>query len=365
MRLADLHVTKGLQPRGDRLDADVVKEYTAAMAAGSVFPPVIAYRVTDKTYPGPAVVAGFHRVEAAVKAGLTEVAVDLREGTFAEAWLAGYLSNLTHGLRYTNQQKRSAVERACLLFRDESARALADRLGVGDKLVGDVRKELVAAGKLPKPETVIGRDGRELPASREQSDKSTAVKPQWTDKNVEPSPVPHAQDSDPGSATDAPEPETEHEDTSGQDATEEQAGTEPETNAETVGGEVAEHICNLCGEVFDTADRAFSHKLRCGQDADEPPGPFDDLLSKSTAYSRAVSVRMNDGTPEGDALKAALSHAGLVYHIAKVTESRRYRSAFTHPRPVRHLIRQVAKKLPHTLTKREVEAAMADGEDDE
>ena len=68
--------------------------------------------------------------------------MEVREGTYAEAWLAGWLSNLTHGLRYTPVEKRSAVEAALQIYREDSNRMLADRLRVSHVLVGDVRKEL-------------------------------------------------------------------------------------------------------------------------------------------------------------------------------------------------------------------------------
>lgn len=164
MKLSELHVAKMIQPRGDELNNATVKEYAEAAKRGDKFPPLIAYNVTDRKYPGPVIVAGFHRIAAYKLAEMESADVDLRTGTYAEAWLAGYQSNLTNGLRYTNEQKRNAVSTALLLFRKDSANMVADRLGVSHTFVQKVRAELVKVGKIEAPKTVTTKDGREHPA---------------------------------------------------------------------------------------------------------------------------------------------------------------------------------------------------------
>lgn len=65
----------GTQVR-EGINADVVDEYAEAIAGGAVFPAVIAFH--DGTHYGLA--DGFHRVAAALKAGLTITASRSRPG---------------------------------------------------------------------------------------------------------------------------------------------------------------------------------------------------------------------------------------------------------------------------------------------
>ena len=52
---------------------------------------------------------GFHRVEAAYHAGLTEIAVDIREGTFNDALEYAAIANTQHGKNLTREEYKTAV----------------------------------------------------------------------------------------------------------------------------------------------------------------------------------------------------------------------------------------------------------------
>lgn len=206
MKLSDLHVSKLFQPREGGVDSDTVRDYATAISAGDKFPRMIAYRVTDRKFPGPVLVAGFHRLPAYRKAGIEEAEVEVRKGTYAEAWLGGYLSNLNNGLRYTNDDKRKAVATALLIFTGESNPVIADRLRVSDELVRKVRKELIAEGKIIDPETVIGSDGAGSPATLEQSTDDAESSPTVGEDSA--SSVDGQNDADSGiSNTEEPEPD--------------------------------------------------------------------------------------------------------------------------------------------------------------
>lgn len=170
MKLKDLHITKLLQPRGGDIDKDVVRDYSTRAKAGDKFPPLLAYKITDRKFPGPALVAGFHRHAAFKEAEIESADVEVKEGTFAEAWLAGYLSNITNGVRYSNAQKRAAVEQALMLFKDESAKSIADRLHVTHPFVQKIRDELVSVGKLEATEKVKRSDGVEVKSKRQRQE---------------------------------------------------------------------------------------------------------------------------------------------------------------------------------------------------
>ncbi len=165
VRLDELYVTPLLQTRIAGTCKDTVNEYATAARDGAKFPPLLAYRISDRGFKKPALVAGFHRYAAYQKAGITECEVEIRDGTLTDAWLAGWASNLTHGLRYKSEDKRKAAVTALKLYREDSAPVIAERIGVSDEFIRKVRKGMVAAGQLQPTEKIITRDGRSYPAS--------------------------------------------------------------------------------------------------------------------------------------------------------------------------------------------------------
>lgn len=108
---------------------------------------------------------GFHRIEAAQRAGLSDYPVEVLRGTKRDAILRSAGANADHGLRRTNADKRRAVE---LLLRDEEWRQWSDRkiaevCAVDHKTVADVRKSL--GGELPHLTTRQGADGKSYPVA--------------------------------------------------------------------------------------------------------------------------------------------------------------------------------------------------------
>jgi len=182
MMISAIHIASVVQPRGGDIDNDTVVEYTASAKNGAVFPPLVAFNITDRKFPGPILVAGFHRIAAYKRAGIDSAEVDLRTGTFSEAWLAGYQSNLSNGLRYTNLQKRNAVETALKMWRTDSANSIADRLAVSHPFVLKIRDELIRIKEIDAPEKVVGKDGRE---SKTNQNRGVTVTPQLDTKREE------------------------------------------------------------------------------------------------------------------------------------------------------------------------------------
>ena len=103
---------------------------------------------------------GFHRIEAAQRAGLSDYPVEVLSGTQRDAILRAAGANAQHGLRRTNADKRRAVE---LLLRDEewrqwSDRKIAEACAVDHKTVADVRRSL--SGEIPQIQTrTVERSG--------------------------------------------------------------------------------------------------------------------------------------------------------------------------------------------------------------
>lgn len=151
MRVCDIRVDDALQSR-EAMDPAVVAEYAEAMTAGAVFPPVMVFQTMAEAVQdvpdslGAWLADGFHRHAAAVKAGLEEIEVDLRAGGRREALLHSLGANATHGLKRTNADKRKAV---LTLLQDPewaiwSDREIARQVSVGNRFVGDIRREMTS-----------------------------------------------------------------------------------------------------------------------------------------------------------------------------------------------------------------------------
>ena len=149
----------GAQAR-TRVRDGVVRDYAAAMAqqldaGGLSFPPVTlfsdgqAYWLAD----------GWHRVLAARRAGLTDIAAEVRPGTRRDALLFAVAANGTHGLPRSRADKRKAV--ALLLTDAEwgqwSDREIARRCQVDHKMVSRMRRDL--SGQQPGKTAELSSSG--------------------------------------------------------------------------------------------------------------------------------------------------------------------------------------------------------------
>ena len=143
-----------------QIDQDAVQEYADAMAGGTAFPPVtVFFDGTDYWCAD-----GFHRVLAALRAGVKHLAAEVKRGGRAEAAWAACGANLTHGIRRTNADKRKAVTLALRMHPEMSDSALAAHCGVRHPYVAEVRRQVVTVTTCPPPPTRTGRDGKQYPA---------------------------------------------------------------------------------------------------------------------------------------------------------------------------------------------------------
>ncbi|MBW4640774.1 MAG: ParB/RepB/Spo0J family partition protein [Gloeocapsa sp. UFS-A4-WI-NPMV-4B04] len=110
------------------------------MDNSSEFPPILVFYDGEKYW----LADGFHRVAAAKKLELSEIAATIRKGTRRDAVLYSVGANATHGLRRTNADKRRSV---LTLLGDEewsqwSNNQIAKQIGVAEGLVRKIKEEL-------------------------------------------------------------------------------------------------------------------------------------------------------------------------------------------------------------------------------
>lgn len=105
---------------------------------------------------------GFHRVEAALRAGWPTIRARVNSGTRRDAILYATGANAQHGLRRSRADVRRAIE---TLLRDEewvqwSDRAISRKVRCDDKTVASVRAELTASAEIPQiDERTVSRNG--------------------------------------------------------------------------------------------------------------------------------------------------------------------------------------------------------------
>lgn len=155
----------GTQSRAE-LNVDAVETYADAMRRGEAFPPAIVF-YDGKEYW---LADGFHREAAAVDAKLSELDVEVRQGTQRDAILFSAGANAVHGVPRTNADKRRA---AMVLLADSewcswSDRKIASHCAVGEAFVSSLRRELAPAPERISSEPVyrIGADGRRYNVSQ-------------------------------------------------------------------------------------------------------------------------------------------------------------------------------------------------------
>lgn len=144
VKLSDIAIDGETQQR-EKINEEIVAEYTEAMRCGAKFPAVtlffdgVQYWLAD----------GFHRYHATTKVPALDILADVREGTKRDARLFSAGANGTHGMRLSNADKRRSV--LVLLLDKEwstwSDNQIAKHCHVTHPFVGKLRSEINGSKK--------------------------------------------------------------------------------------------------------------------------------------------------------------------------------------------------------------------------
>lgn len=165
----------GTQPRSS-VNSDTVDRYAEAMGSGAEFPPVVVFFDGSEYW----LADGFHRVKAGEKCGQEKIASEVRQGTRRDAQLYSLGANDTHGLPRSNADKRRAVM-VCLddqEWSSKSDRWIAEKCAVGNKFVGDMRRQLCSEHS-SEPKSRTGKDGK---TRKEKKAKATGSESQKSER---------------------------------------------------------------------------------------------------------------------------------------------------------------------------------------
>lgn len=175
--LESIKFAEGVQIRV-QLDSETIEDYSHAMLGRAEFPAIVVFQA--KPSAEYILADGFHRVEAARKAGLSEILAEVRQGDRRAATTYALGANSLHGRRRTNADKRRSVEIALREFNEYSDRHLAELCCVTDGMVRAVRDQ-VQDLRTSLPTQRVGKDGKAYPTKP----RSLVKKPSTKDKEIQ------------------------------------------------------------------------------------------------------------------------------------------------------------------------------------
>lgn len=161
--LDQIDIHGGTQTRV-KTNEEAIESYAEEMNGGTVFPPITLY-FDGATYW---LADGFHRYLAAKRIGVPAITAEILAGGRVDALRHALGANATNGVYRTNADKRNAAAIALEEWPGLANPVLAEICRVSSDLVRNCRRELEQAGKIARPERVIGRDGKEYPAEIER-----------------------------------------------------------------------------------------------------------------------------------------------------------------------------------------------------
>ncbi len=169
-----------------RISDETINAYADLYTEGYDLGPVIAFMGPE--FDEPVVVDGFHRLQAAQKAVLGEIPVDLHEGTFRDALFFACGAN-KHGRQRSRHDLRRTVS---TMLNDNEWQGwpnttIAAHVGVTEGYVRKLRKELGLSSYSTK---IVARDGQTFPMDTTKIGKRepSAIDAECVDL-VPPSPV--------------------------------------------------------------------------------------------------------------------------------------------------------------------------------
>jgi uncharacterized ParB-like nuclease family protein len=148
--IAKIRIDGDTQPRL-AIEQVIVAEYADLLESGTEFPPVQV--VSDGAVHW--LVDGFHRYFAHRKLGRKQIKAEVTTGLQEEAQWLSLTANKAHGLRRTNQDKAKAVIRALKMKPELSDNAIAEHIGVSNRMVAKYR-ESIESRKRARQEAKVG-----------------------------------------------------------------------------------------------------------------------------------------------------------------------------------------------------------------
>jgi len=146
----------------EKIDEELVESYYERYRNSFYMPPI---KVCEVKNAGRLLVDGFHRLTAAKKAGLEYIEAMVEYGSYDDAEWAAANANLTHGKALNRKERRKVAALYLKRYPERSDSWIAEDVGVSDKTVAEVRKELEKSKLIPKLKQLKTKSGKTYPRS--------------------------------------------------------------------------------------------------------------------------------------------------------------------------------------------------------
>lgn len=172
--IVDLDKT-GTQVRAANCE-ETIAEYTEVLKGHGTLPPISVVWDGEK----PIVKDGFHRTEATLRAGFETIQATVTEGTRRDAIMGAIEANRTHGLKFSNADKRKIVG---IFLEDSEWSKMSDteiskRVGCSVPFVSKMKSERASINGLEIDSAKqVTRNGKTYEMKTEKIGKKPAEKP--------------------------------------------------------------------------------------------------------------------------------------------------------------------------------------------
>jgi len=154
IEIGTIQVDTELQQRD--LDESIANHYTALIRDGHEFPAVsICEETTGESQEKTRrLYDGFHRVEAAKRAGLSKISAQIVQGSKRDALWLSFAANKDHGLPRKPGQTKAVIKRILQdpEWRNKSLAAVARHVGVSRQYVSRINAELNLSTSCGQPD---------------------------------------------------------------------------------------------------------------------------------------------------------------------------------------------------------------------
>lgn len=154
--------------------ADAVTDYAEAMAAGVKFPPIAVFKYTDGSLH---LADGFHRVAAAMRAGLATLPALVQDGDRQIALKYALGANRANSQRRTAQDIRQAVAIALKEWPNLTQAEVASLIGCSQPTVARVKADVIQVNNTEVPAVRVDSIGRTQPTVKPRATPAPATTP--------------------------------------------------------------------------------------------------------------------------------------------------------------------------------------------
>jgi hypothetical protein len=165
----------------EELCEEAILDYAKAYRDEQPLPPPILYQTSLN---GLLVADGMHRLEALQRNRVRQTLCEVRQGTRADCFNASVVSNLHHGVRRTNADKRQAIATAIAIYPEIADLKIAELCHVSHDTVKTVRELLVNKGTINERKAIKTADGKTRPVHKQVTSPKKQIRKSDSNEDI-------------------------------------------------------------------------------------------------------------------------------------------------------------------------------------